>query len=107
MFKTPSQEKLKKGVDFILQQQKTFGASNGSPSTQMYVPCKAGRTWSATLVTCYLMQVYAMSPAEVVLHMIVCGRTCGSGSSSRTVPFSSTISGYWRREEDGTPTSVV
>ncbi|UYV75130.1 PTPMT1 [Cordylochernes scorpioides] len=50
MFHAPCQTKLRRGVDFILdalQQQQS-----------VYVHCKAGRTRSATLVGCYLMQVH-------------------------------------------------
>jgi len=49
IFETPCQEKLKKGVSFINE----IAGSGGS----VYVHCKAGRTRSATLVGCYLMQV--------------------------------------------------
>jgi atypical dual specificity phosphatase len=49
IFETPCQEKLKKGVSFINE----VAGSGGS----VYVHCKAGRTRSATLVGCYLMQV--------------------------------------------------
>lgn len=49
IFETPCQEKLLKGVEFINKHK----ASKGS----VYVHCKAGRTRSATLVGCYLMQV--------------------------------------------------
>lgn len=45
----PSQENLYKGVKFI----KKFDNSGDS----VYVHCKAGRTRSATLVACYLIQV--------------------------------------------------
>lgn len=49
IFHAPSQEKLRKGVAFI----QSFEGSGAS----VYVHCKAGRTRSATLVGCYLIQV--------------------------------------------------
>ncbi|KAF2348783.1 Dual specificity phosphatase catalytic domain [Trinorchestia longiramus] len=36
---------------------------------RVYVHCKAGRTRSACLVACYLMQVYGLTPMEAVEHM--------------------------------------
>jgi atypical dual specificity phosphatase len=45
----PTQDKLTTGVKFINQ----FDGTQYS----VYVHCKAGRTRSATLVACYLMQV--------------------------------------------------
>ena len=45
IFEAPCQEKLLRGVQFI---------DEVGPS--VYVHCKAGRTRSATLVGCYLMQ---------------------------------------------------
>jgi len=61
IFESPCQEKLKRGVDFIL---------NEMPSTSsVYVHCKAGRTRSATLVGCYLMASTGMTPEEAVQHM--------------------------------------
>lgn len=58
IFATPSQEKLRNGVNFI----KRFEAAGQS----VYVHCKAGRTRSATLVGCYLMQKYNWKPEEAV-----------------------------------------
>lgn len=58
IFATPSQEKLRCGVDFIKRFQ-NVGES-------VYVHCKAGRTRSATLVGCYLMQKYQWKPEEAV-----------------------------------------
>ena len=48
IFHSPSQEHIKSGIKFIKQFENT-----GS----VYVHCKAGRTRSATLVACYLIQV--------------------------------------------------
>ena len=45
----PSQEQLKRGVNFILKYKQQGDC--------VYVHCKAGRSRSATLVACYLMQV--------------------------------------------------
>lgn len=55
IFETPSQDKLKTGVDFILSTK--IGDT-------VYVHCKAGRTRSATLVCCYLMKRNHWSPEE-------------------------------------------
>ncbi|UYV75133.1 PTPMT1 [Cordylochernes scorpioides] len=58
MFHAPCQTKLRRGVDFILdalQQQQS-----------VYVHCKAGRTRSATLVGCYLMQRHSWTPDQAV-----------------------------------------
>ena len=49
MFEAPSQEMLIEGVDFINRKSVDGGV--------VYVHCKAGRSRSATLVTCYLMKV--------------------------------------------------
>lgn len=53
IFETPDQAKLTKGVQFI---NKIIAETNGS----IYVHCKAGRTRSATLVACYLMDVSSL-----------------------------------------------
>ena len=45
----PTQSKLVTGVRFLLDHMEH--------QQQVYVHCKAGRTRSATLVACYLMQV--------------------------------------------------
>ncbi|XP_076332682.1 protein tyrosine phosphatase, mitochondrial 1 isoform X2 [Tachypleus tridentatus] len=58
IFQTPSQEKLKKGVSFI----KSFENTGNS----VYVHCKAGRTRSATLVGCYLMEKHGWNTQEAV-----------------------------------------
>ena len=49
IFSAPSQEKLQRGVEFISD----ITARPGGGS--VYVHCKAGRTRSATLVGCYLL----------------------------------------------------
>ncbi len=48
IFEAPCQNKLHKGVEFIKRLE-----GIGS----VYVHCKAGRTRSATLVACYLLEV--------------------------------------------------
>lgn len=58
IFETPCQEKLQRGVQFI----RSF---EGTGQT-VYVHCKAGRTRSATLVGCYLMQRYNWTPQKTV-----------------------------------------
>jgi len=58
IFESPSQEKLRTGVNFIKRFENT--------GRSVYVHCKAGRTRSATLVGCYLMQKYHWTPNEAV-----------------------------------------
>lgn len=55
---SPSQEFIKKGVNFILDHK--------SRGDTVYVHCKAGRTRSATIVACYMMTAYNLTPAEAV-----------------------------------------
>ncbi|XP_059477225.1 phosphatidylglycerophosphatase and protein-tyrosine phosphatase 1 [Neocloeon triangulifer] len=61
IFETPCQEKLQQGVLFINKFQNTGGS--------VYVHCKAGRTRSATLVGCYLMQKHGWSAEKAVSFM--------------------------------------
>ncbi len=58
IFEAPCQEKLLRGVRFI---------DEVGPS--VYVHCKAGRTRSATLVGCYLMQRHGWTPEDAVAFM--------------------------------------
>ncbi|XP_065579792.1 phosphatidylglycerophosphatase and protein-tyrosine phosphatase 1-like [Artemia franciscana] len=60
-FDAPEQEKLIRGVRFILDME-TNGYS-------VYVHCKAGRTRSATLVGCYLMEKYGYTPEQAIEFM--------------------------------------
>jgi len=60
IFSAPSQTKLAEGVSFIRQLE-----GEGS----VYVHCKAGRTRSATLVGCYLMETEGLDPEEAVQRM--------------------------------------
>ncbi|CAL4075898.1 unnamed protein product [Meganyctiphanes norvegica] len=64
IFEAPCQEKLLEGVDFIknLKSEKA--------DARVYIHCKAGRTRSATLVGCYLMDKQRCSPEEAVEYMI-------------------------------------
>lgn len=59
IFATPCQQKLIEGVKFINKFAKQSNVINGDGMSgcSVYVHCKAGRTRSATLVGCYLMQV--------------------------------------------------
>merc|ERR1719342_1901492 len=63
IFDAPCQEKLQEGVEFIknLKSEKA--------DVRVYVHCKAGRTRSATLVGCYLMDKQNCSPEEAVEYM--------------------------------------
>lgn len=58
MIAAPSQRNLVIGVRCIEDQRKK--------GNSVYVHCKAGRTRSATLVACYLMQRHNWSPEEAV-----------------------------------------
>ena len=60
IFEAPSAEKLKQGVDFITR------ITQERPESSIYVHCKAGRTRSATLVGCYLIEKYGMTPEQAV-----------------------------------------
>lgn len=64
IFEAPCQNKLRNGVEFINKYLPADGKIPGIPiepnenvAGTVYVHCKAGRTRSATLVGCYLMQV--------------------------------------------------
>ncbi|CRK88340.1 CLUMA_CG002118, isoform A [Clunio marinus] len=82
IFHSPSQTKLKSGVEFInsfLPNETKI--KNISPHHELndtnetgtvYVHCKAGRTRSATLVGCYLMMKNGWSPEQAVDHMRNC-----------------------------------
>lgn len=58
IFAAPGGEKLREGVDFINQMRRT------NPNGSVYVHCKAGRTRSATLVGCYLMERHGYDPEK-------------------------------------------
>lgn len=58
IFEAPCQAKLRQGVEFINDICSSGSqVSNSGAGPTVYVHCKAGRTRSATLVACYLMQV--------------------------------------------------
>ncbi|KAF0308355.1 Phosphatidylglycerophosphatase and protein-tyrosine phosphatase 1 [Amphibalanus amphitrite] len=58
IFVAPCQEKMRLGVDFIDHHR--------AAGNTVYVHCKAGRTRSATLVGCYLMQRHGWTPERAV-----------------------------------------
>ncbi|PSN42640.1 Phosphatidylglycerophosphatase and protein-tyrosine phosphatase 1 [Blattella germanica] len=64
IFEAPCQEKLKQGVIFINK--------HGDDGGSVYVHCKAGRTRSATLVGCYLMQKNVWKPEQAFQQMKRC-----------------------------------
>ncbi|KAI1303034.1 Phosphatidylglycerophosphatase and protein-tyrosine phosphatase 1 [Halotydeus destructor] len=61
IFHAPTQAKIREGVSFI---RKFEGSGNS-----VYVHCKAGRTRSATLVGCYLIEKHRWTPNEAVDFM--------------------------------------
>ena len=63
IFEVFAQDKLLKGVNFI------SSISDRHPNSSIYVHCKASRTRSATLVGCYLIEKYGISPEEAVSLM--------------------------------------
>lgn len=60
IFDSPPVDMMAEGVDFI------NGSVALSPDSSVYVHCKAGRTRSATLVACYLVEKYRLAPEEAV-----------------------------------------
>jgi len=69
IFETPQQETLTTGVEFINRFKSESSTLRTQQNPTVYVHCKAGRTRSATLVGCYLMQRYGWTPKEAVQHM--------------------------------------
>jgi len=61
IFDAPTDAKLREGVDFIKKFEKR--------KESVYVHCKAGRTRSATLVGCYLMEKHNIGPDLCVERM--------------------------------------
>ena len=59
MIAAPTQENLAIGVRFLLD--------HAEQRQGVYVHCKAGRTRSATLVACYLMQVTEQRQSHLCL----------------------------------------
>jgi len=79
IFEAPCQRKLRTGVEFINKFLPSDAKIPGIPielndgvTGTVYVHCKAGRTRSATLVGCYLMQKHSWSPEQAVDHMRSC-----------------------------------
>lgn len=59
MYEVPSKESLKRGIEFIKEfnkLQRTININDESTAS-IYIHCRGGRTRSATLVACYLMEV--------------------------------------------------
>ncbi|CAH0550753.1 unnamed protein product [Brassicogethes aeneus] len=69
IFSTPCQSKLVEGVQFINKFVDPQNIKADISNSSVYVHCKAGRTRSATLVGCYLMQRYNWTPEQAVKHM--------------------------------------
>lgn len=65
IFAAPDGDKLREGVLFIMNHLQR----RDTPHSTVYVHCKAGRTRSATLVGCYLMQRHGYTPYECVKVM--------------------------------------
>ena len=63
LFEAPDQDKLRRGVSFIQE------LTSEHPESSVYVHCKAGRTRSATLVGCYLIEEYGYTPEQAVEAM--------------------------------------
>ncbi|ESN90425.1 hypothetical protein HELRODRAFT_70925 [Helobdella robusta] len=59
-FSVPSDQQIKEGVDFILK------FKDRKPPKSVYVHCKAGRSRSATIVACYLINIHNYTPEEAV-----------------------------------------
>jgi len=62
IFEAPTDANLRKGIDFIKKFEKKKQC--------VYVHCKAGRTRSATLVGCYLMEKHGIDPDLCVKKMV-------------------------------------
>ncbi|CAH1161640.1 unnamed protein product [Phyllotreta striolata] len=69
IFATPCQNKLEEGVNFINRFVTDRKVIDGKSEKSVYVHCKAGRTRSATLVGCYLIQRYKWTPERAIQHM--------------------------------------
>lgn len=81
IFESPDQVKLTKGLQFI---NKIISETNGS----VYVHCKAGRTRSATLVGCYLMNVSRFTVTVSNICSIFVDVKCHSKTSFKNYNFS-------------------
>nr|XP_058960311.1 phosphatidylglycerophosphatase and protein-tyrosine phosphatase 1-like [Pocillopora verrucosa] len=57
----PSQEMLRKGVEFIEEMNQN--------QNSVYVHCKAGRGRSATLATCYIMKAKRLQPMDAYQYV--------------------------------------
>ncbi|OQR75633.1 protein-tyrosine phosphatase mitochondrial 1 protein-like [Tropilaelaps mercedesae] len=64
IFSAPDMAKLHKGVQFVLEHLRQRGTL-----CTVYVHCKVGRTRSATLVGCYLIERYSYTPNECIKVM--------------------------------------
>lgn len=78
IFETPDQNKLIAGLKFInnflddadkIPELGKTSEDPNHPKGTVYIHCKAGRTRSATLVGCYLIMKYHITPAEAVKWM--------------------------------------
>ncbi|CAL1543470.1 unnamed protein product [Lymnaea stagnalis] len=55
---TPTQENITRGVKFLTEHREE--------GNTVYLHCKAGRTRSATLAVCYLMQIHQWDPEKAI-----------------------------------------
>nr|CAI5863121.1 unnamed protein product [Callosobruchus analis] len=78
IFATPCQSKLVEGVRFINRFVDQRNLVDGVSTTSVYVHCKAGRTRSATLVGCYLIQVNMLPNSTSVFRVNLWG---GAGNA--------------------------
>ncbi|KPL96770.1 T-complex protein 1 subunit gamma [Sarcoptes scabiei] len=71
-FGVPSLPNLQKGVQMIesvIDRYRSPDSIVNDQKPSIYIHCKAGRTRSSTLVACYLVKTYDMTPQEAVIFI--------------------------------------